>query len=282
MKLESVDPIRDIGEAVTLCHELLRSGVKESLLIIPVKTLVEAISMTYVPLAQPPPDEAIEYLREARIRLPDLEEVCFALFDYLFARFNWARTHDDYEEAMSILDEVIADQNGNVERAMGLAQSLARVRFAYTLKPEHLAEAIFRTRTHLNAMSSEDPDRPSQVKRLADLEKRRFKAFGVISGQEDNAEVVDDSHLAASPQMSKSDFVEFPLPMPDRRDPMRHLKTLSSILVITDLPNIKRAIEYCRHCLTSPHLFLPLTLDSLGRLLYRLFSLTGNIDHQLL
>ncbi|KAH9979695.1 CHAT domain-containing protein, partial [Russula compacta] len=55
----------------------------------------------------------IECLREARIRFPDLDAVRFALSDSLSDRFMWARTHDDYEEAMSILDGLIADRNEN-------------------------------------------------------------------------------------------------------------------------------------------------------------------------
>ncbi|KAH9955877.1 CHAT domain-containing protein [Russula compacta] len=277
--LGSVNPTRDIGEMATLCHEILSSGVEESLLIDAINALADAINMTYVPFGQPPPDGAIECLREARIRFPDLDAVRFALADSLSDRFNWARRHDDYEEAMSITDEMIADPKEYVELAMTLAQTLARGRFTFDSKPEHLAEAIFRTRTHLNAMSSEDPAfRHFVMKQLADLEKRRFEEFGVGSGrQEDIAGVAHESHLAAS-QTAKSSLVEFPLPMPDRRDPWPHLHALSSIRDLTGLTDIEKAIEYCRLCLTSPHSHLPATLMPLGHLLYRVFHLTGNID----
>ncbi|KAH9994310.1 CHAT domain-containing protein [Russula compacta] len=279
VKLESVDPIRDIGAMVTLCRELLRSVVSESLLIHTVKVLADAIRETIVPFGQPPPDGAVEYFREARIRLPNLRKVCLALADSLSDRFIWAHSLDDYEEAMSILDELIAAPNEDVEVAMLLARALAQVRFISDSKPEHLAEAIFRTRNLLNALSSEDPDHPSLVEELAGLEKRRFQEFGVRSGQqEDNAKLVDESHLAASPQMAKSNLVEFPLQMPDRRDPIPHILALASILDITDLTNMEEAIEYCRLCLTSPHSHIPYTLNALGHLLYRVFKLTGNID----
>ena len=291
VKLESVDPTRHIGEMATLCHELLRSGVEESLLIHAVKALADAICEATVPFEQPPPDGAIECLREARIRLPNLDGVGIALAFALFDRFNWARTHDDYNEAMSILDEMSADPNRNVERTMSLASTLARCRFNLDSRPEHLAEAIFRARTHLNAMSSEDPDRCSVMKELADLEKQRFKEFGVTSGwREDNAEVVNGSHLAASPQVdetrwvsnmrgAKSNPVEFRLPIPHKRNLVPHLDALISMLDIIDLTDIKKGIEYCRLCLTFPHSHLPFTLNTLGRLLYRSFRLTGNIDY---
>ena len=231
---------------------------------------------------EPPPDGAIECLREARIRLPTLKEVRRSLANSLFLRFYQAHTHDDYEEAMSIADEMIADSNDDVEHATSLAKLLAECRFLYDSRPEYLAELIFRTRTYLNAMSSEHPRRPSVMRDLADLEKRRLEAVGIRSDrQDDSAEVVDDSHLAASPKMAKSNLVEFPLPMPDRTDPWLQFDAVNyvnSILDLTDPTEIEKAIEYCRLCCTYPHADLSFTLDALGALLYRVFELTGNID----
>ena len=279
-ELESFDPTQDIGEMATLCHELLRSEVEESLLIRPVKLFASAICGTSVLYGQPCLDGAIECLREARIRLPNLENVRFALAYSLFGRFNWARINDDYEEAMSILDELIADPNVDLELAMRLAGTLAQTRFNRDPKPEHLAVAIFRTQTNLNAMTSDDPYRRSLVKSLADLEKIRFEEFGVRSGlHEYSAEVVVDSHLAASPQMAKSKLVEFPLSMPDESNLRPHLLALNSTFGITDLTNVKKAIEYCQLCLGSPHSHLSFTLLVLGHLLYRVFDLTENINY---
>ena len=282
VELESVDPMQDIGEMTTLCRELLTLGDSESLLIDAVKLLTGAIAKTAVPFGQRLPDGAIEFLREARIRLPDLRQVRYVLAFSLHIHFFETRSLDDYEEAMSILDEMIADSNEKVELAncLELAGWLARRRFIFDSKPEHLAEAIFRVRTFLNAISSEHPQRHSTMEDLADLEKRRFEEFGVISDrQEDSAEVVDDSHLAASPQVAESNLVEFPLPMPDKRHPGPHIKTLTSLLRITDPRNIEKAVEYCRVCLTSSHPRLPFTVITLGRLLNHLFELTGNIGY---
>ncbi|KAH9993121.1 hypothetical protein BJV74DRAFT_884482 [Russula compacta] len=279
VELESVDPMSDIGEMATLCRELLTSGDSESLLINSVKLLVDAIIGSAMSLWQSP-CEAIECLRGARIRLPDLQNVRTALAISLLFRFNRAHSNDDYEEAKSILDEMIADPKENVTLAMQLVVWLAQERFRFDSKPEHLAEAIPRVRTLLKATSFEDPVRPPVVKLLADLEQTRFEEFGVRSGrQEDNAELVDDPLLAASPQMAKSNRVEFPFPMPDKRDPVPHLRALVSIDDITDLTNLGKAIEYCRLCLASPHPHVPLTLNALGNLLNRSFHLTGNIDH---
>ena len=238
-----------------------------------VDVFADAIRETTVPFGQPPPDGAIECLREARIRFPILEGVRFTLASCLFVRSNWAHSDDDYEEAMSIADEMITDPNEDVELAMHLARTLAHIRFVRYSRPEHLAEAIFRTRTLLDIMPSEHPNHCSVVKGLADLEKTRFEESGVRT---DN---VDDSHPAASPQLAKSNLVEFPLPMPDRRNSVPHIEALTSMLQITDLTNIEKAIESCRLCLTSPSSHLPLTLVVLGHLLHRLFRLTENINY---
>ncbi|KAH9970655.1 CHAT domain-containing protein [Russula compacta] len=280
VELEPVDPMRDVGEMATLCRELLASDVSESLLIFTVKLLADSTSKTAVPVGQPPPETAIECLRDARIRFPKLEGVRFALAFSLFVRYIRAHLHDDHEEAMLIVDEMIADPNENVEQAARLAGWLAQGRFTLDSKPEHLAEGIFRIRAHLNAMPSQDPHRRTVARWLALLEKRHFEEFGVRSGrQEDNAEVVDDSHLDASPQVAKSNLIPFPLPMPDKKDSIPHILALTSILNITDLTDIEQAIEYCRLCLTSPDSYLPFTLNALGHLLYRAFHLTANVNY---
>ena len=277
----SVDPMRGIGEMATLCRELLTLGDSEpEPLIFALGRLTDAIYTILGPLGQPPPDGAIECLREARIR--NLADVRLVLGYSLLHRFEQAHSQDDYEEAMSVADEIIADPNANVEKAMRLAGDLAQVRFFADSKPEHLAEAILRIRNHLNAQSSEDPSRAITAEVLASLERIHFEAYGVRSGrQEDIAKVVDDSHLAASPQMAQSNPFESPLPMPAKRGILPHIKALISIMDMTsnDLTDINKAIEYLRLCITFPHPHLLFTLMTLGGLLYTVFRLTGSIDY---
>ncbi|KAH9978337.1 hypothetical protein BJV74DRAFT_953412 [Russula compacta] len=249
---ESADPMEDIREVAIAYRELFTSDFSELVLIEALNAFASAMCMARVLIVKRPPDEAIECLREARRRFPNLKQ-----------------------EAMPILDEMIAGPNAYVDLALRLAVTFATIQFDIDSKPEHLAEAIFRIHAQLNAMSSEDPDRPSVVAKLAKLEKRRFEEFGVRSGLQE-----DDSHLVASPQKAKSSLIiEFPLPMPDKRDLNPHIDALHSILGITDLTNMGKAIEYCRLCLTSPHSDVPLTLLALGDLLHRVYDLTGNVDY---
>ena len=126
VELESVYPTRDFGEMATLCRELLRSGAEESLLIDAVGAFADAIDGTIVPFGQPPPDGAIECLREARTRLPNLEGVRFTLASCLFVRSNRAHSDEDYEKAVSIVDEMTADPNEDVEQATELVSEVVR------------------------------------------------------------------------------------------------------------------------------------------------------------
>ena len=281
VEVDPVDPTRDIKRVATLFCELLSSGAPESLLIDAASAVANAICGTIGASGLPLPDEANECLRKARIRLPDYTKVRFALASSLCESFTRrAHSPDDHKEATSIIDEMMADPNEDVESTKELALILAWARFAFDSKPEHLAEAISRFRTHLSAMSSEDPGRRSLMKDFAYLERRRFREFGVRSGlQEDNAQDIEDSHLTASPRMAISNFVEFPLPMPDKRDGEPHMEAIISIYGLTDQMDIEKAIEYCRLCLESPYSNRPHTLMALGRLLFRFFGLTGNIDH---
>ena len=100
-----------------------------------------------------------------------------------------------------------------------------------------------------------------------------------MSAATDNTELVDDSHLAVSPQITKSNLVEFPLLIPDQRDQRPHIEAIVSILKVTDPVNIEKAIKYCRLCLTSPYSHHQLTLVALGHLLHCVFELIGDIDH---
>ncbi|KAH9997407.1 CHAT domain-containing protein [Russula compacta] len=274
VKLESADPMEDIREVVIPCRELFTSDFSESVLPEALNAFASAMCMARVLGVQRPPDEAIECLREVTRRFPNLKRVRLALALTLFTCFHLDRLHGDYEEAMLILDEMIADQDEYVDPALRLARTLAGIRFRIDPRPEHLAEAIFRFHARLNVMSSEDPDRPPVVAELAELEKIRFEEFGVRSGLQE-----DDPHPIASPQKAKSNFIEFPLPMPDKRDLHPHINALHSMRDITDLTNMGKAIEYCRLCLTSPHSDVPFTLQALGDLLYRVYDLTGNVDY---
>ncbi|KAH9976512.1 CHAT domain-containing protein [Russula compacta] len=281
VQLESVDPMRDIDEMANLCLDLLAVGISEEHLIDAVNAFVN--SMRVIPLTYgQPSDEVIKFLLEAKIRLPDQRELSPLLVTCLGMRFYGTRSHDDYEKAMSIVDEMIADPSRDVQATRGLAGLLSRSRLEYYKQPEDLERAIFRTHAQLDALSSEDPNRRSVTDELALLEKTRFDQFGVTSNWRqsgaDDTKAIDDSHLAASPKIAKSDVVEFPLTIPDKRNPEIHFDALVSMTKITDLADIEKAIEYCRLCLTSPHPDARFTHFMFADLLLSAFHLTANVE----
>ncbi|KAH9991651.1 hypothetical protein BJV74DRAFT_795916 [Russula compacta] len=266
-ELESVNRMRDIKEMAILCHELLTMDVSEALMIDTIKVLVNAIK-PIVASRQAPPDEAIECLC-AYIRMPNLEGVSVVLAMSLAFRFQRTHSLDDYEEAMSIMNKIIANPSQDVELVplvMGLAGSLAHSRFLSYRKPAHLEEAIFLARADLSAMSLESPRRGPATENLAFLENVRFNEFGVTSDRQEKM----GAHLATSPQMPKSN---------NEINEDTHAQALRFMLDITDLAEIEKAIEYCRCSLTSPHSMAPSTLFVLGQLLGRAFDRTDNINH---
>ena len=287
VELESVDPMQGISEMAALCCELLTSGVPECLFLGALKAFVQAIRVIPLVSIQTLPDQGIRCLREAIKRLPEMDEVSLELVYSLVYRFNQTYSHDDYEEAMSIMDRILADPNRHaelVELATAMAGSLAFNRFQYYGKPEHIEEAILRISTLLGSMSFEDPQRRTYAQCLERLEKARLDEFNVAinlreAGGAGNNDAVGLSRPAVSPQVAKSDAVKFPLVMPDERNKSTHLERLDSMQHLTDLADIEKGIEYCRFCLTSPHPFAPITSQSLGLLLYLAFRCTGNVDY---
>ena len=286
VRLESVDPMRNIREMATLCRELLTStsADSEGFLIHAVKALIKAIEDRPLAFKQAPADEVIECLREATRRVPDLEGLSFELFFCLMCRFFVTRSRDDYEEAMLIGDKIIADPSRNIKLPTDLMGGLAFYRFVSDRKPENLEEAIFRVRAHLNSMSFEDPERHNFIEMLTHLEKARLDEFGVTSNHQEagsnntDPEVVDHSHLVVS-QMAESNTVEFSLPTPEERNEDVLIDGLNSMRNITDLADIEKAIKFCRLRLASPHRDAPFILHTLGDLLFRAFENTDNIHY---
>ena len=161
----TIDPTRDIEEMATLCRELLRSHAPDGLVFSAVETLVKAI--TNKPSSQPPPDQAIECLREVNIRFPDLDNVSITLLFSLYRRFQETQSHADYEDAISIVD---ADGSftdpWSVKFASSMAVGIAQCRFYIYGNPEYLEEAISRIRVYLRTLSSEDPEHQEMTRDL--------------------------------------------------------------------------------------------------------------------
>jgi len=180
VQMGSIDPTRNIEEMAILCRELLSLDAPDKVLLNAAKTMAKAIQNEPFSFGRPPPDQAIECLREANIRFPDLETVSLELIMSLLQRFVVTHSHADYEDAMSIADRPFT-YPGFVQVASYMAVEFALSRFYFYGNPEYLEEAIFRIHTCLGTMSSEDPERQEMTWFLESLEKARFNELSTPS-----------------------------------------------------------------------------------------------------
>ncbi|KAI0298414.1 hypothetical protein B0F90DRAFT_718137 [Multifurca ochricompacta] len=155
------DGIRDIQEMVVLCRELLTSDSSAGYPTNAIIFLAGAVLDTFCSGDQVQPlDEVIECLQEALKKCPPgLHQVSLALGGALTIRFVLFHSNDDYEEATTILDEVIDSYSKGDDRgpyytySMALATLLAHARSVMYENPEYSEEAISRCRVFLNSSS---------------------------------------------------------------------------------------------------------------------------------
>jgi len=286
VQMGSMDPTQNIEEMAILCWELLRLDASDRLLLGAAETLVKAIDDK--PFSgRPPPDQAIEYLREANIRFPDSGSVSLCLFLSLCQRFMLTHSHADYEDAISIVDGSIYP--GSAKLASSVAVGLARSRFYFYGNPEYLEEAIIRIRTHLRALSSEDPERQELTRVLEHLEKARFDEFSVASDSQaadsGNAEVNNhpsSSHAVSPLPITRSDIGKVTPMTQDVGDPHDLEALLRFLNQPTDRVGIEEAMKCCRRYLESSQSsnFLTLTINvRLAQLLIHAFDSTDDMAH---
>jgi hypothetical protein len=273
-----------------LSHDLLASDVWGPTLNRAIENLTRAV-IHVIDISNQPSQQVIECLREAHAHRPDFHAVSYALSWSLFSRFCVSRTNEDYEDAMTTLDKIIVSHiptdspSKFVSAAFSLATMLAHGRFIFRGSPEDLEEAIFRSRSALNTVPLEDPERFTFVQSLEGLKRRRLDVFCVTgglsearSGDADIANLPSFSALATS--LAKSNAVKHPSAMAEDRD--QHLRALESIDHITDAADINEAIGFCRQLLASlrpTELMAHPTAAKLGTLLHREFCRTDDLRY---
>jgi CHAT domain-containing protein len=233
-----------------------------------------------------PPDELIECLRAARKHRPDLLEGRFALAISLRARYNMTFLNDDYEEAASILDEIIADTSlGNPqdkylalchERATGLVTILAAMRsYAYKI-PEYLEEAVYRARTCVSSFSHQTYF-PGLILDTEDTSMQRSHYFGSIKGVEESSGI----WLADTISLAEPTMLEYKQTI-DKMEDLRF-----GIRDNDDTTKIDEAVEKSRSILASSSSVeskLPSDpnesiLNLFGRILFEAFKRTEKIEY---
>ena len=190
VELEAGNAMQNIREMAILSRELLEtSDIDATLPIVLIHAVVRSKSRPDV--TGQPLDEVIEFSRVATKRRPDLLEGYMTLAISLMFRYSTACVNDDYEEAASILDEIIANrstwnsQDEYVAKARadatGLVTVLAMRRSIVFQTPEHLEEAIYRSRTCASSSVYKE-NYPSIVLDTEAIAKKRFRHFGLIDG----------------------------------------------------------------------------------------------------
>ena len=291
VKQEHGNAMHKVEEMSVLCRELLSSNTSENVLNYTVGHFAETTFAHISDTLDPPSHQVIECLCEANTRLLDSHSVSMALSSAFILRFSATRSNGDYEYAMGHLDKLIASHfpvgspSNTLKQHLGLATGLAMLRSAYYSTPEHIEEAISRTRAQLGLLSVEDPDRGEIIQNLAELVRRRANEFGVedIPEEPRNDPAVGDlpsfSQLAAS--LAESNTVKPPLMT--MAACCRHLHGIASAGRITDKAEIHRAVHYCR--LLRPSLqrsrnqFTDSTLWWMSVLLSNAFELTNEPEY---
>ncbi|KAH9017631.1 CHAT domain-containing protein [Lactarius pseudohatsudake] len=184
--------MQKIGEMADLCRELLtsESDVSEGDTIRSVTLVFEAV-LSKIRLRAPgqPLDQVIECLRVARMHKPELRGARYALAICFAARYCMAFVNDDYEEAVSVLDEIIASSSPGNSQDEFLAEAqqfvieLMMIRSTMVRTPEYSEEAIHRARTSLTSLPVEQA--PLILARVFEhTSERRVDYFGSVEGLE--------------------------------------------------------------------------------------------------
>jgi len=217
------------------------------------------------------------------MRLPDLHDVAIALAKSLLIRFNRTPSEDDYKEGMAMLDKVITFRGPGVrerlyrETALDFAALFAKVHFETYGKPEHLEEAIYRSRAALDGMSLDNPDRPLITVNLAYLQGFRFDSSSSTANVQYAQSI--PSELANFPSFQDLTASLHELNDISRPEGTRFGKHIEHVNHLTDIAEIKDGVKYCLQLPVSyPRGRLgPHALAALSILLGRAFECTNEI-----
>ncbi|KAI0298341.1 hypothetical protein B0F90DRAFT_710441 [Multifurca ochricompacta] len=186
-----------------------------------------------------PLDEVIQCLRDAlKICPPDLDLVPLGLAVTLVIRFGTTYLNDDYEEAMILLENVIASNPPGESSirtqilASAMASTLARLRASIYPDPEYLEEAISRRRALLSSSSLSDKLRHGLTHGMAILAEQRFNNFGLTEAlQEARYRTSEMASLVSSSPLGTFDKVDADraaYPMTVVEEKIRNLRELIS------------------------------------------------------
>ncbi|KAH9020888.1 CHAT domain-containing protein [Lactarius hengduanensis] len=181
--------MQNIREMAVLCRGLLTSDVSDGDTTRSILQFAKAVLSAIRPwVPDPPLDQVIECLRLVKMHKPELRDVQFALAFCLGTRYCMTFVNVDYEEAASMMDEIIASSSPGdsrdefVARVQRFVTGLAFIRSKTHQTPEYSEETIYRARAFLSSPPEEHSFNPLVNYSLEDTEKQRFHYFGSVEG----------------------------------------------------------------------------------------------------
>ena len=267
----SGDVIQTLEEMAVLLHELLTSDAPEDDITRTTALFAAALSSSSVfPFSIP--DQAlnhiIECLQLARVRKPELRDVHFPLASGLTSRYLNTWVNDDYEEAASIVDEMVTHSlPEDVPLYQQLVAFLAMLRSIVYNTPENSEEALYCARASLAPSSIKNSPHVPDISDILEVAaKNRLQHFGPISSLE----------------TSSSDALSsLPVPVDDSM-PTQKMDSLDGLLdriCNHHLTDVDEVIERGRAILASSDqtdLHVPLVFSFV---LYKGFERTDKIEY---
>ena len=183
-ELGSGDAMRDIEDMIALYDELLALDTPEQSAIRYSKLLFQAF-MACDRRNEPILDRCVIPLREATMRRSKSPALSLVLAFALVLRFTETFADEDFDEAATILNSILASQvPGDFQEsyqtlASGMMSTLAAFRSAVYQKPEYAEEAMSRFRSLYRSPFLSDESRSGIIKILGPVANQRFLSFGI-------------------------------------------------------------------------------------------------------
>ena len=250
------DMVRDLEEMVTLIPEVITANIltdHQKLAIEAFGDLVPATKMFCRKDTQQVADRAIQVLRDATVRNPDLN-ISHTLATCLAARFEITRVMNDYEEAIATADKIVSTptlENSltTIQRgSMMLIKALLVSRSNSFSRPEYLDDAIQRIRSLLPCLPDEDRNALAAV--LNDFKRQRFN-FSSITGTSGRTLHNPHSDILIQGQLVQTvPGVSQPGETPSQiNEKLLHLKGVATAITNGEITDVEAAVERSRNLL---------------------------------
>ncbi|KAI9445751.1 CHAT domain-containing protein [Lactarius psammicola] len=291
-ELGSWDMVQDMEEMSALAHELLSSDVSTNDSTSAFISFSEAVRMAVIRTLSPenanlklPLEQVIQVLRGAEMIITDLRVSC-ALALCLTHRFMKAHVVNDYEEAITIADKIVAAHSPGdsltptQSNAIELIKMLVASRLNLNPSPEYLEDATHRFRTLLGLPSLPDHVRSDLAAALDFYARQRFSYFGVAGNSGETPSKID-------PYFPVYYYVEesvlrqsWGIGPEDHQRKAYHLGEIIATIKNDETTDVEAAVERGRALLLSPdHQFSYVLTVFFAAILFYAHQRTNRLDY---